>query len=1188
MKMILAVMFTVLVSLTVAGSASAAEQRPDEMIVAMASFKSVCGGNTGRPCPGTAPATVPPVTPPVSAAPKPSPAPATPQTPPLTPTSPSTSHPMVTATLLGQTGDDVVGTLSSAPDGIKDVHIKLNGVSGTIKGVRITGLDGTWETPANGKNWIVAIRPQSDPSVVDLYFDFFKAITAYILTVTFSDGATQTLQAVSTTPTLAPAPGPSPVTITPSPAPAPTPTPITITPVPISTPTLGPNGSSLTLVPSDGRSVAFVRADVDIRGRALIFGNGSGGPTNDNSVRAFDGVTWETLWPNDYLNGGVQERHNGMLIYVPALDQLWIFGGSHLETLPGALRSGRFHVGSKTWLATSTTDSGAFDGIVAGGIGFHGNQAAAWSAQLDMGVFFGGSGNGVYDDQWIIERNSAGPEPYKLTQFTGPRPPARTQVQNQMVAVGKDFYLVGGDTGSIDNIAYFARDFWKFDGVARTWTRLADPPGDSYEANATYDAAANKIVFWMDQKLYTYSLSSNQWSDDTPAGLPCKGNQIGVYLPKIQASFFEGGNICPSGNGDYGPGYVVRLTGTSTPLPVTASPPTPAQPASPPAPASTLRATYLGVTGEDKVGPINQTTANGKPDFHISVSGLRGTPSTVTVTNDNNGTWESPFNSRNWIIATQYSGQNGDLWFEQYASNRFHVKVRYADGTTDEADATNQVSPTLVATPSPVVSPPAPPTPTPTPTPAPAAPSGPALLSSGWLNIPVGTWVSRPYPQAQLEARNEFIGQRGYGVNGGAGAKHERLVYNPDNKRVYFYSGDYFVPPFQSSFHTDMFSYDITKSLPDTSDSQNWILEWPYCGLPGQVSPMHTDEAPFAFDTKHHIFWITGGFEISSEDAVSMCGNGAIFYGASGIKSNPDGSPNTATSTAQHSADILTFDPATNRYARPPAQFNHPGMTLAQDGTPLIGGAQTPRHSIYNPVTNEIISFGQHGGWGNYVIRMNTDTGVWTRDGGGIGGNVGGDSIDGSYINDTIATHEDLALDVEHQWIYWIDTYHKNDPDPNKRFRLMRYDITNHNMASMGWITLPWSGSQPNFCGTGNNGCVTFPFYAAPYDSTMLVYDSINKVVLWPASSNEGRPILMIYHPDPTGGKNGSWEIDPMNRDKPNEIIFGSNGTFIPELNVMIIYGGFGTPHSDYFASLCPSCNAPENYFWLYRYGNGK
>jgi hypothetical protein len=103
----------------------------------------------------------------------------------------------------------------------------------------------------------------------------------------------------------------------------------------------------------------------------------------------------------------------------------------------------------------------------------------------------------------------------------------------------------------------------------------------------------------------------------------------------------------------------------------------------------------------------------------------------------------------------------------------------------------------------------------------------------------------------------------------------------------------------------------------------------------------------------------------------------------------------------------------------------------------------------------------------------------------------------------------------------------------------------------------------------------------------MLAYDSINKVVLWPSSSNEGRPILMIYHPDSTGGKNGWWETDPMNRDKPNEIVFGSNGTFIPDLNALIIYGGFGTPNSDFFSSACPTCNAPLNYFWLYRYGLG-
>jgi hypothetical protein len=435
--------------------------------------------------------------------------------------------------------------------------------------------------------------------------------------------------------------------------------------------------------------------------------------------------------------------------------------------------------------------------------------------------------------------------------------------------------------------------------------------------------------------------------------------------------------------------------------------------------------------------------------------------------------------------------------------------------------------------------------------------------------MPLRTWVGRLLPPTNLNAKTQVIGQRGYGPGRG-GSKHQRLVYNPDNQRVYFYSGDFSQPPFQSSFHTDMFSYDITRSKPDASDYQNWILEWPYCGLSGQISPVATDEAPFAWDTKRHVFWITGGFEVSSQNVVNMC-NGAIFYGASAVSSsNPAGN-------AAHGGDLLQFDPARNRYIRPDSKYQLPSNALAQDRTPLLGGAQTPRHSVYNPVTDEIIMMGQHGSWGNFVIRMNVATGTWTRDGGGIGGNVATDAIDGSYINDAMATHEQLALDVDNEWIYWIDTYHKNDPDPNHRFRLMRYDIKRHNMITLGWIKIPNFGDP-----------LKFPFYMPPFDSTMLAYDPINKVLLWPASSNEGRPILMVYHPDPAGKKNGTWEVDPMNRDKPNEIIFGSNGTFIPQLNVLIIFGGFGTPNSDFLASACPKdCNAPMNYFWLYRYGNG-
>jgi hypothetical protein len=320
-------------------------------------------------------------------------------------------------------------------------------------------------------------------------------------------------------------------------------------------------GASVIRLPSDGSGVAFVRADV-YQGKAIVFGAGSGGPTNTNSVRSFDGVKWEALWPNAYTNGGAHQRHNGTLVVVPRLKQVWIFGGSHLETLPGALRSGRFDLETRKWLATSTTDQGAFEGVVAGGIGFRPNQAAAWSAELDMGVFFGGSSNGVYDDQWIIEPNPGGPAPYKLTQFTGPRPPARTQAQNLMVAVGSNFYLVGGMAGQLNGTTLLRQDFWKFDGKARSWTPLPKPPGDGYQANVTYDPLLNKIVFWASSNLYTFDIAANSWSTEAVTTLPCKMNQIGVYLSSIKAHYFEGGNAC-SGAGDYGPGYAITLSSDS-------------------------------------------------------------------------------------------------------------------------------------------------------------------------------------------------------------------------------------------------------------------------------------------------------------------------------------------------------------------------------------------------------------------------------------------------------------------------------------------------------------------------------------------------------------------------------------------------------------------------------------------------
>jgi len=50
--------------------------------------------------------------------------------------------PTVIATLLGQTGEDIVGTLTQASDGIKDVHVRLTGVPSPLTSVKVTGADG--------------------------------------------------------------------------------------------------------------------------------------------------------------------------------------------------------------------------------------------------------------------------------------------------------------------------------------------------------------------------------------------------------------------------------------------------------------------------------------------------------------------------------------------------------------------------------------------------------------------------------------------------------------------------------------------------------------------------------------------------------------------------------------------------------------------------------------------------------------------------------------------------------------------------------------------------------------------------------------------------------------------------------------------------------------------------------------
>ena len=179
MKTVLgAMMCAALLGLAFADS-YAAEQRPDEMIVAMASSKTVCGGNTGKACPGTAPARVsPPVaTTPAIPAPKPLPAPVPQQPAPVTvpqqlapsstvPSAPTTavvpSAPVASTPLAATVTPSTTGLLATKAPALSDLVVSTASptVSGNRPPVPSSANGGTTYCVSTGANvTILAYNP---------------------------------------------------------------------------------------------------------------------------------------------------------------------------------------------------------------------------------------------------------------------------------------------------------------------------------------------------------------------------------------------------------------------------------------------------------------------------------------------------------------------------------------------------------------------------------------------------------------------------------------------------------------------------------------------------------------------------------------------------------------------------------------------------------------------------------------------------------------------------------------------------------------------------------------------------------------------------------------------------------------------------------------------------------------------
>jgi len=73
-------------------------------------------------------------------------------------------------------------------------------------------------------------------------------------------------------------------------------------------------------------------------------------------------------------------------------------------------------------------------------------------------------------------------------------------------------------------------------------------------------------------------------------------------------------------------------------------------------PSSTgFKATNMGVTGEDFVGQGGDLKANGTPDQHFYLEGMKQAPVKIQVLGfEQNGIWEQPYNGNNWVIYSQF------------------------------------------------------------------------------------------------------------------------------------------------------------------------------------------------------------------------------------------------------------------------------------------------------------------------------------------------------------------------------------------------------------------------------------------------------------------------------------------------------------------------------------------------------
>lgn len=221
-----------------------------------------------------------------------------------------------------------------------------------------------------------------------------------------------------------------------------------------------------------------------------------------------------------------------------------------------------------------------------------------------------------------------------------------------------------------------------------------------------------------------------------------------------------------------------------------------------------------------------------------------------------------------------------------------------------------------------------------------------------------------------------------------------------------------------------------------------------------------------------------------------------------------------ACSSIQIKGELMSYDPFTKKWADPPRRNLCSTLGVCGEAT---------KFAQYDPVTDTIIQF--YGCYGDSVATYDIKSDTWNSK--RIGSNL---CFGGEYT----------AIDSAGRVIYVID------PLASK---LYRYKIDTQ--------ILEFLSNAPA---------------GASYDTAMPIWDSINKVLLYPQIRDHNGIITMyIYHPD-----TNIWEKDPMIQPE-GLLVRGNTAVFDPGQNALIVSGGI-----DFSGTL-----GANPYLFLYRYGRG-